>query len=387
MAAPAPNARFLDATQYSVSWFWKRLQADELDMQPPYQRNPVWQWQQKAFFIDSLIHGYPVPEIYLQTSVSNDGEEVHTIVDGQQRLRACMEFLADGFTLGDASPEFEGKVFSDLPEDVRGRIYRYKFVVRSLPDLSDVEIRDIFGRINRNNVALNRQELRHATYWGGFITTMEQFAEDPFWIKSGLFTGNDVRRMLDVEYISELVVAGLYGLQNKKHRLDHFYATYEADFSDAELATETMAKVLTELRTILDWPNQSRWSRKVDFYTLFVELWRRHETLPLQAEAVTLTRERLTEMSGGVSRVLALEDPVEIQSENQALVLYARGVRNSSDLGSRRMRARGLRAFVWEEQVDTPEEQVENPHLRRLPSIDDLLAPDGDEDQEEASQD
>jgi len=384
-STPAPNARFLDATQYSVSWFWKRLQADELDMQPPYQRNPVWQEQQKAYFIDSLINGYPVPEIYMQTSVSSDGDEVHTIVDGQQRLRACLEFLADEFSLGDTTAGLDGKAFSELPEEVRGRIFRYRFVVRALPDLTDDEIREIFGRLNRNNVALNRQELRHSTYWGGFITAMETFAKDPFWIKSGLFTSNDLRRMLDIEYISELVVAGLYGLQNKKSRLDHFYSTYEADFADGERAEATMAAVLAELRLLLEWPNASRWSRKVDFYTLFVELWHRSDSKETAPTAVADTRAKLAAMSDGVTRVLALDDDADLSKEDPALLLYARGVRNSSDLGSRRMRARGLRAFVWGETSDGEIEQAKDRHLSRLPSIEDLLAsqddsePDGDD--------
>lgn len=37
--------------------------------------------------------------------------------------------------------------------------------------------------------------------------------------KIGLFTPNDIRRMLDVEYVSELTIAMLNGLQNKKINL------------------------------------------------------------------------------------------------------------------------------------------------------------------------
>ena len=376
----APNARFLDATQYSVSWFWKRLQADELDMHPPYQRNPVWQWDQKAFLIDSLINGYPVPEIYLQTSTSGDGDEVHTIVDGQQRIRACMEFLAGQFALGDSTPELSGKYFGDLSDDVRTRIFRYKFVIRALPDLTEDEVRDIFGRLNRNNVALNRQELRHATYGGGFISAMEQFSSDPFWIKSGLFTSNDVRRMLDIEYISELVIAGLYGLQNKKARLDHFYGTYESEFPDREHAEAVLAKVLAQLQALFEWPNTLRWSRKVDFYTLFVELWQAADRLPLSGAELESMRTHLIDMSQRINRVLALDDTAA-SGDDAAVVTYARGVRNSSDLGSRRLRSRGLRSFVWGEQLvpDVMTDREVDPHLARLPEVDELLVPDSDE--------
>src|SRR5947209_6949395 len=111
----APNARFLDATQQTVAWFWKRLQQDELELKPPFQRNPVWQEHQKASLIDTLIRGYPVPELYIQSTVSATADEKHIIVDGQQRIRACMEFVAGKFALGDDSDGLAGMRFEDLP--------------------------------------------------------------------------------------------------------------------------------------------------------------------------------------------------------------------------------------------------------------------------------
>ena len=387
----APNARFLDATQYSVSWFWKRLQSDELNMQPPYQRNLVWQWEQKAFLIDSIINGFPVPELYIQTTTSSDGDEVHTIVDGQQRISACMEFLADQYALGDSTPEFEGKYFSDLSDELRGLIFRYKFVVRALPELTVAEVRDIFGRLNRNNVALNRQELRRSTYWGGFITAMEEFSLDPFWLNSGLFTSNDFRRMLDIEYISEVVSAGLYGIQNKKDRLDSFYAMYESEFPDVAYAKTVFVKVIAQLQALFDWPSRTRWSRKVDFYTLFVELWQANERLPLGTEDLAEVKNRLVEFSDGVTRVLAYAEDSLDEAPDPAFVVYARGVRNSSDLGSRRLRSRGFRSYIWQSHTDNIERSEAdspiNDLLANLPNMERLLGESTSLDQNDEDDD
>jgi hypothetical protein len=212
---PENPQRFLEATTSTVAWFWSRLNDNTLNMKPPFQRNPVWQDTQKAYLIDTILRGYPVPELYLQTVVTAKGEEEHIVVDGQQRVRACLEFISNEFTLGEESEDFSGCSFDDLDDETKQRIFSYKFVVRTLPNLSDAELREIFGRLNRNNVALNRQELRNATYWGEFITSMTQISQMPFWINSGLFTSNDVRRMLDIEYISELASAFLFGPQNK----------------------------------------------------------------------------------------------------------------------------------------------------------------------------
>ncbi|MEU4530026.1 DUF262 domain-containing protein [Micromonospora ureilytica] len=377
-----PNARFLDATQQTVAWFWKRLQADELEMQPPFQRNPVWQEAQKAYLIDSILRGYPVPELYLQTSVTADGSESHVVVDGQQRIRACVEYLADEYPLGDESGELSGQYFSDLDEGTRQQLFRYKFVVRALPSLEQAEVREIFGRLNRNNVALNRQELRQATYWGEFITTVTKLSQHSFWVKSGLFTSNDFRRMLDIEYVSELVVAALYGVQNKKDRLDRMYADFESEFPDREEVEEKFEKVLTQLSLLFEWPTNLRWSRKVDFYTLFVALADRSQDLPFDRDEAARTATRLEEFAARVSDVLSFKDEGEEPSDSHRMVpvtAYARGVRNSSDLGSRRMRLRALEEFVWpsgkQDDLAHPERTVNNLHLAKLPTLDSLLEP------------
>ena len=170
MGSSEKPQRFLEATTSTVAWFWNRLREGTLNMKPPFQRNPVWLEPQKAYLIDTILRGYPVPELYLQTSVTGQGAEQHIIVDGQQRVRACLEFINNGFTLGDESEKYAGLSFDELDEDVKKQIFQYKFVIRLLPELGDAEIREIFGRLNRNNMALNRQELRKATYWGEFIT-------------------------------------------------------------------------------------------------------------------------------------------------------------------------------------------------------------------------
>ncbi len=368
------NQRFLDSGPQTLAWFNNRLRAGELDMKPPFQRNPVWQERQKTYLIDSIIRGYPVPELYLQTIVNNLGEEKHVVVDGQQRIRACLEFVAGEFALDDQT-DYEGHRFDELPEAVQQRIFKYKFVVRTLPVLEDNEIREIFGRLNRNNVVLNKQELRFATYWGEFIGTMKELSQHPFWVSSGLFTANDIRRMLDTEYISELAVATVFGPQNKKTNLDSFYADFEAEFPDKEHVIRIFTLVLDELLQLLDWPTKLRWSRKVDFYSLFLVLVGRVGELPFDRSEREVIRQRLTTFSQSVTRILKFTEGLDADDEPKAARAYSRGVRNSSDLNSRRMRISSLDAYLRGDDFDLPvSPKLDNDPLRSLPSLQDLLA-------------
>jgi len=106
---------FLDTTTHNISWINKRDLDDELVIRPAFQRNPVWTNKQKAFLIDTILHGYPIPELYIQEYSDEDGNDQYVVVDGQQRIRACLGFIAGEFGLFEEdSPEFADMYFEDL---------------------------------------------------------------------------------------------------------------------------------------------------------------------------------------------------------------------------------------------------------------------------------
>ena len=198
---------FLNTTLRNIAWFKQTYEHKELDMKPPFQRNPVWVTRQKSFLIDTILNKYPIPEIYMQETADEMGNVKYIIVDGQQRIRSVLDFIDGKFSMDEKeSPDFYGTDFNGLTIEQKKAFFQYNFVVRILPDVNDVELRAIFQRLNKNVVALNKQELRQATYSGPFIRLMNTISDKEVFSKIGLFTPNDVRRMLDVEYISELTI-------------------------------------------------------------------------------------------------------------------------------------------------------------------------------------
>ncbi|NLA20066.1 DUF262 domain-containing protein [Burkholderia cepacia] len=165
---------YLNSTRRSISAFKKAADDNRLKLKPAFQRNPVWTDAQKSYLIDSILRGYPIPELYVQESTDAKGNEVFTIVDGQQRIRACLEFLEGSLSLTpDEAPDWADFTFDDLSDTDKQKLWGYNFIVRQLPDVGDNELRAIFRRLNRNVVALNQQELRHATYWGNSLIALK----------------------------------------------------------------------------------------------------------------------------------------------------------------------------------------------------------------------
>ena len=57
---------YLNSTRRSVTWFKQAQDRNQLVMRPPLQRRPVWTESQQSFLIDTILRGYPIPELYLQ---------------------------------------------------------------------------------------------------------------------------------------------------------------------------------------------------------------------------------------------------------------------------------------------------------------------------------
>jgi hypothetical protein len=205
-----------------------------------------------------------------------------------------------------------------------------------LPDIPDPELRAMFQRLNRNVVALNQQELRHATYWGAFITCMEKLAEDDRWTNVGVFTSNDIRRMLDIEYISEIVIGYLHGVQNKKDQLDHWYKAYEKQFESRRDVVSTVNAVLGEIIACLPSILNSRWKKKSDFYTLFLAFAEYKNKIPFSSNARTSLGDALSKFGDKVDEYV--KDP-DAKGVSKGAKAYGQAVeRAASDFKNRKTR-------------------------------------------------
>src|SRR5687768_3837969 len=88
----------------------------ELVLLAPFQRNPVWTNLQKSYLIDTVLNGLPIPELYMQDVGNKAGEEKHIVVDGQQRIRATLDYVMGNFRLqgDDVAKQWRDLKFDDL---------------------------------------------------------------------------------------------------------------------------------------------------------------------------------------------------------------------------------------------------------------------------------
>ena len=218
-----------------ISWFLDLNEKTQLNLNPPYQRRSVWSPRDKRFFVDTILNNYPTPPIFLHKTLDDNGRPTYHVVDGKQRLQTIIEFTQNKIRIPDdfANIDLQKKRWDDLNRTVREQFWNYVLSVEMLPDITDASVRNIFERINRNSRKLMHQELRHAKYDGWFIHTAEAEAEKQEWKDFGVVTPARMKRMADVQFISELmnltIKMEIEGFDQDS--LDDLYAKYE-DLAD-----------------------------------------------------------------------------------------------------------------------------------------------------------
>ncbi|MBW8036008.1 MAG: DUF262 domain-containing protein [Planctomycetes bacterium] len=277
-----------NSTEHPITWFRDRYREGSLVIRPPFQRKPVWTARQKCSLIESILMRLPVPEIFVQHTTTSEGDTKYIIVDGQQRIRTVLQFIGaeqdtneleyNKFTLDklEAESQWCNLTFEELVDGSKTEFYGYRFAVRYLNTDNEEDVRDMFRRLNKYLTPLNGQELRNSTYRGPFVKLVERLADLDYWSIHHMFTPAQIRRMQDLQYMSELLIGVLHGSQGGSGKvIDSYYEQYEDYedvFPDQVRTRKHFDLVLDSVQKFLPDIDDSRWNNRTDFYTLFVTL-------------------------------------------------------------------------------------------------------------------
>ena len=160
----SPDDIFVENKPFSLKQLIDLIDSKDIELDPSFQRNFVWDNTRQSRLIESIFLGLPLPSIYL--SQYNDG--TLTIVDGLQRLNTIRKFVKGELRLSNLEylEECNGKTFNQLSEVLTPlRIRRFGqtqimcFVIdyRSPNKLKF----DLFRRLNTGGKPLNNQEIRN----------------------------------------------------------------------------------------------------------------------------------------------------------------------------------------------------------------------------------
>lgn len=220
----------------------KRLNRGDIKL-PRFQRGFVWNLTEQSRFIESLILGLPVPNIFL---AQDRNSKTLNIVDGQQRLKTLQRYLAGDFSISNSKKIHEdlrgcyfnrdiakspkSKILEDADERILSDSILHSIVIK--PDISSDSpeygqeynnaVVQIFRRLNTSGKVLQPQEVRSCIFYGPFDDLLHELNQNEPWRR--LF-GAKHSRYKDVETILRFLA--LYeNFENYKAPMPSFLDTY-----------------------------------------------------------------------------------------------------------------------------------------------------------------
>ncbi len=276
---------------YTTSDFESWQAGKSLSLTPKFQRRGVWTPAARSFFIDTLLRGMPVPPVYIRVRQSdNHARTIREVIDGQQRISAVLAYIGGEYRLSRTlRGPWAGKSVEALTKQERERLYSYAFSAEVFQGISDLEVLEVFSRLNTYSVSLNAQELRNGRYFGAFKQVVYTLAHEhlEFWRRHKAFSEQSIARMLEVEFASEIVIAQLAGMQDKKKSIDDYYEKYDDSFPKQAQVVRRFTECADEIGETFDSLSTTGFHRPPLLYTLFLVVYHKRFGLPGTQEATS----------------------------------------------------------------------------------------------------
>jgi hypothetical protein len=222
--------------QYRISDLLEWYEKKQLIPNPEFQRRSVWSTDAKVYLIDTILRSLPMPKIYLRTKVDlHSRKSYREIVDGQQRLRAIIDFSLDRFSLTKRAKELQGLKYSTLGEELQESFLTYAIAVDQLINASDSDVLEIFARLNSYTVSLNAPELRHASYDTEFKWSVHEAASrwNILWERFHVVGTKQRLRMADDSLMAEFFGVVLQGITDGgQPKIKSLYERFKVSFPD-----------------------------------------------------------------------------------------------------------------------------------------------------------
>ena len=316
-------------TSIKIRQIITQLKERKLVPRPQFQRRLVWTSVDKIRFIDTVLRGYPFPEIYVANGpVDVDtGEGQQLLVDGQQRVTTLAAyFQGDPSTFGTAiSP------YTTLEKEEKESFLNYDVAVRDLGSVSEAEVIEVFKRINSTNYSLNEIEVNNAIYAGELMRLASNLSTHEFFETHRIFRPSDIKRMGDVRFMLLIVITMIGGYFNRDDVLERYLIDYNELFPERDVINDRLEECFDYIDECGFLPKSRIWKRS-DIFTALVQIDMAlcAKSAPDPLDAVQRLGEFFEQVDGeeqpARSEATAIYGKASLQASNDRINRVRRGV-------------------------------------------------------------
>ncbi len=204
-------------TDWTTATIVDQLVRENIQLNPRFQRRDAWNILRKSRFIESIILGFPIPQIVLASNEKERGKFI--VLDGKQRLLTILQFYGRSETKNNSFAlkglEFRSDLNGCKHEDLENNSL-FKSVLDALDNqtIRTTLIRNwhtenflykIFLRLNVESTPLSPQELRQALHPGDFINFLDDQSVKSQALRKIFKSKTPDFRMRDVELLLRYV--------------------------------------------------------------------------------------------------------------------------------------------------------------------------------------
>lgn len=147
----------LNYSQRSLSDILGKAYHFGIDFEPDYQRDYVWELNDKIELIDSIFNNVDIGKfVYIRINdkkwKENGYKYSYEILDGKQRIRAILDFYEDKFT-------YDGKTFSELSVRDQNHIKNYPINIAEISNINEEQALRYFIKLNVTGKTMDKKHL------------------------------------------------------------------------------------------------------------------------------------------------------------------------------------------------------------------------------------
>ncbi|MFJ2602534.1 DUF262 domain-containing protein [Pantoea agglomerans] len=206
------SAAVVSGSDWTTETIISQINKNNIELDPRFQRRDAWDKKRKSKFIESLILGFPIPQIVLAEKKDKKGSFI--VLDGKQRLLSIRQFSAEKqdliynqlkLTSLEIRKDLNGNSLTSIQNNplLDEELSSFEnqtirtIVIRNWP--SEDFLYHVFLRLNTGSVPLSPQELRQALHPGNFINYLDDKSADSIALKEILKLQKPDFRMRDNE--------------------------------------------------------------------------------------------------------------------------------------------------------------------------------------------
>lgn len=122
-----------------------------IDFEPDYQRDYVWELEDKIALIDSIFDNVDIGKfVYIHKGYNM--EHLYEILDGKQRIRAILDYFENRFA-------YKGLYFNDLSLRDQSHFEDYPISVAEVRDITKEQVLRYFVKLNKHGKIMDKVQI------------------------------------------------------------------------------------------------------------------------------------------------------------------------------------------------------------------------------------